>query len=908
MDLRKELLNELEKRTGNNEIEENDLFSANSFSELLNVSRNTVSQYLNEFVKRDRVIKINSRPVYFFDKKTLESKWQLHIQKNIFDSIDELLMLREKDFEKLVGFDGSLLNIVEQCKAAISYPSGGLPILLLGATGTGKSFIASLMYEYACHNNVIKDDGKFIAVNCSEYANNPELLTANLFGHVKGAYTSADDNQEGLISLANNGVLFLDEVHCLKAECQEKLFHFMDKGIYHRVGDNEKWYKSNCRIIFATTENPQECLLKTLLRRIPITVSIPSLKDRPLLEKREIIYTMFQKESQRIKKNISISNLALQTLLDFDFVGNVGEIENSIKAVCAKVFLKRQNKDLEIHFLDLPDYFFKTMKSIQLKSYQRDNETMIPIEELHGLKSSSVGLLQFYDRIIEVYDKSMQDNEPFSQVVDRCKCLIQNFVDYLFFKQKYHATSSNEDFLLKMLDKIYSIIMNKYSLAIPNNQIKIYSKFFVEYIKNVTDATIWIAMHKEEVQRFHEVIRERFPRAYRIASEIIENISLNLEIDLDELMNVILALSLIDVDQESNDGRIGLILCHGYSTASSMSDTANHMLGQHIFDGIDMELRISSDKIVQLVDDYLKERAPIQELILLVDMGSLEEIYKKITPLSDCNIGLINNVSTALVIEVGNWIKQGKDVREIVEQISDYYKLSTNFIESKKKKDALLTICATGFGSAKKISELLIDSLPRAIDLEIIPYDYQSLVQNGKHDTIFSKYNVKLMVGTLDPNVEGIEYMGMESIMIHEEIQSLRGLIGKYLSPSELDQFNANIMKNFTLSNIVNQLTILNAEKVMNDVDEIVDELEETLFKKLSVTTKVGLYVHISCLIERLILKQEITTIVGFEDMFEQYKDEIEKIKEAFSGVETRYSVEVPESELGYILNYFKID
>ena len=94
-------------------------------------------------------------------------------------------------------------------------------------------------------------------MNCAEYANNPELLTANLFGYVKGAYTGAEENQEGLLSLANEGVLFLDEIHCLEAKCQEKLFQYMDKGIYHKVGDNEKWYRSNCRLIFATTENPQ---------------------------------------------------------------------------------------------------------------------------------------------------------------------------------------------------------------------------------------------------------------------------------------------------------------------------------------------------------------------------------------------------------------------------------------------------------------------------------------------------------------------------------------------------------------------------------------------------------------------------------------------------------------------------
>ena len=78
-------------------------------------------------------------------------------------------------------------------------------------------------------------------MNCSEYANNPELLTANLFGHVKGAFTGAEKDNEGLIALADNGVLFLDEVHELKAECQEKLFQFMDKGIYHKVANYIKF-------------------------------------------------------------------------------------------------------------------------------------------------------------------------------------------------------------------------------------------------------------------------------------------------------------------------------------------------------------------------------------------------------------------------------------------------------------------------------------------------------------------------------------------------------------------------------------------------------------------------------------------------------------------------------------------
>lgn len=230
---------------------------------------------------------------------------------------------------------------------------------------------------------------------------------------------------------------------------------------------------------------------------------------------------------------------------------------------------------------------------------------------------------------------------------------------------------------------------------------------------------------------------------------------------------------------------------------------------------------------------------------------------------------------------------------------------SFRFIEGKKKQDAILTLCATGFGAAKKISELLLHSLPRPIDLQILPCDYNSLKEHGIDDVIFSDYNVKLLIGTLNPEVEGIPYMGIESIMANEEIQVLNQLIADCLDPEDLALFGENIMKNFTLSNMVNHLTILNPEKVMDDAEEIVEELEDSFHVSLESTTKVGLYVHLSCLIERLLLKQGIEDVDGVQEFKKNNSDRFEIVRNAFSVVEMRYSVEISDPEIMYILNYF---
>ncbi|MEG2171194.1 MAG: PRD domain-containing protein, partial [Erysipelotrichaceae bacterium] len=402
------------------------------------------------------------------------------------------------------------------------------------------------------------------------------------------------------------------------------------------------------------------------------------------------------------------------------------------------------------------------------------------------------------------------------------------------------------------------------------------------------------------------MLQDKAPREFNIAKEVANNVALNLDLELDDLMFSIIVFAFISYERQCSSSSVGVILCHGYSTASSIADTANRLLGEYIFDGIDMQIDLSIDKLVMLVDEYLKRKNSIEELMLLVDMGSLEAIYKRIKPIANCNIGLMNNVSTKMALEVGSSIKQGKCILEIMEHIQKEYTLSTHYIEGKILKNAILTICATGFGAAQKISELLLNSLPYKIPLEIIPYEYQSLVENGIQDTIFNRYQVDLAIGTLDPEVNGLDFIPVEELIIYKGVGKLEQIIADYLKPNEVEKFRQNIMKNFTLSNIVNHLTILNAEKIIDDVEEIVDILEEESKIVLDATRKTGLFVHISCLIERLILKNEISEVEGMDEEIKKHQDFITIAKLAFSGVEMRYSVEVPDAEIIYILNYFQ--
>lgn len=123
------------------------------------------------------------------------------------------------------------------------YPPLGMPLLIHGASGVGKSFLAKLIYEYLKNEQIIGLE-KFYTFNCADYANNPELLSSILFGHTKGAFTGAESEKQGLLAQANNSVLFLDEVHRLSNENQEKLFQFMDTGTFRPIGEEGKMVHS----------------------------------------------------------------------------------------------------------------------------------------------------------------------------------------------------------------------------------------------------------------------------------------------------------------------------------------------------------------------------------------------------------------------------------------------------------------------------------------------------------------------------------------------------------------------------------------------------------------------------------------------------------------------------------------
>lgn len=897
-DMKEELERRIKENCTKGEFELN---TAIKLSEQLRMSRNQCAVLLNHLVKEKKVVKVGNNPKLFLSIAYLEKEKGIQCTQDSYATLAQLFSSKEakRDFAKLIGYEHSLKNTVKQCKATISYPPAGLPMMLYGPTGTGKSFIAKLTYEWAINHGVIPPEGKFITVNCSEYANNPELLTANLFGHVKGAFTGADKDNEGLISLANQGILFLDEVHELKAECQEKLFLVMDQGIYHRVGDNEKWYHSETRFIFATTEQPERVLLKTLLRRIPMTITVPSLEERGMQERIELLYALFSEEEKRLNCNIKISNKVYSALLSAKMTGNIGELKSVVQSCCINSLFHREQDNLLINLDSLPKALLDDV--YEKGTTLQESDDYIMVNALQGFYHTEKEIIHLNEELLQCYQTYLEHGKDLQQLMEQGKKIVSNYFDRLMFEKK---ASSQYEFYKRGVQHIFDLIESQYGFKITNNEMIAIACYLNEMHQESNDFWSWSLQHEEQCEDLYQLLQDEFYRSTKIALEICTYLKSYLELEMHPIMVVTFLFYVYHRSKNTRlDQKACVILAHGFSTASSIADAANRLLNDYIFDAIDMSIYVNTNTIIDKLNTYLERIGKVKEIYLLVDMGSLQEIYHGLH-VENADIGIINNISTPIALEIGNGLRQNIGMEELLKSVIEHTNYSYHIIHHKQKRPAILCSCASGMGTAIKLKGMIEESFPDKVAIEAITQNYSELLHHGTKNPLFEQYDVLCVIGTLDPNIEGMKFVGVEDLILQTTSTEFEAYFHDFMTPQQASEFSKNILKNFSLSNLMNVLTILNPNKLLEQVANAIDLLQTHLGTQFTSKTCFGLYVHVCCLIERLIISRGTDEYPDCQDFVLAHQAFIDYVKRAFQMVEEFYKVSIPDEEIRYIYHY----
>jgi two-component system response regulator PilR (NtrC family) len=233
---------------------------------------------------------------------------------------------RKFSFENIIGKSKNMQNVFELIKASAPTRS---TILLQGESGTGKELAAR-----AIHQNSDRKSLPFITVNSGSLP--PDLLESLLFGHVKGAFTGAVSQKEGLFEAAEKGTIFFDEISSLNQETQSKLLRVMQEKEFMRLGGT-KTIKVDVRVIAATNSDLEELIRQQRFRQDlfyrlnVIKIDLPPLRERkediPLLVGHFL--NVYGKENK--KEVEGVSEDVLEILVNHDWPGNIRELENLIE-------------------------------------------------------------------------------------------------------------------------------------------------------------------------------------------------------------------------------------------------------------------------------------------------------------------------------------------------------------------------------------------------------------------------------------------------------------------------------------------------------------------------------------------------------------------------------------------------
>ena len=858
-------------------------FTTSRIAQGCHVSRSLASQYLNELVRVGVAVKVNDRPVLFFHKPGLERFLQAHLARCEYDSLGQLLAEAKADevhdFDKAIGFDLSYGTCIDQLKSAIRYPPNGLPVLLAGEHGTGKQLLSELTYEFGLSCGVLPKAARYELVDCAKYDQDESSLVEDLFG---------TDGRGGAVGRAAGGVVYVKRFDHLSYPSREYLFQ--------QIREREELRSDEPvpRFLLATSRPVDSAVVKSAARCIPIVISLPRLADRGVEERTQLVMHFLRVEGRRVAADVSVSRGALRALVNAEFEDNVDGLRSCITNCCASAYASSEQGHLVIRAYNLPSEVLGSAEphsdDDQLVSgSKRDNDPFACVVSL-------------FQRFISPIQAWREGTISFGELYASAAEVMRDYGDYLDFEER--GANSRVESYERLLGPVVEEANRIYGTELTRKVAHVIAQSIYTQVRESAQLARWRMENTASIRLLLTALTQNLSDVRPVVEQIAGQAKSALGIGLDEFSMSLLYLEVNQVVSSTSRPRdyLGVIICHGYSTATSIADAVDRILHQRVFEAIDMTYEQELDDAVGQLSRLLERHSHCKAVAILVDMGSLERVSEAVGDLANCDVYIVNNVSTGLALEVGSALMAHAELDKTFESVGgDAFTPQYSLVRGTCRDGVVLFCSESGLEAADRIRRLIGDSASGELGVRLITADFGDLLRNGDHAQVFVTSRVKAIVGTMDPCITSVPFVALEDILYQGSSEVIDKVLLPSLGPEGIARFHASLLRNLTLRNVLGAITILNPEMLYFEADRAVQRLTELTGEKIDARRRIGVYVHLCGLIERLVTKNFVDTYPDIEGFAKEHPGFVDAFRMAFVDMSKRYRVEIPLSEIAYV-------
>lgn len=675
----------------------------------LKLDRANVSRDLNTLWKNGDAIKIQGKPVYYLDYSTLtqyypdcffpsvvgkdenfnnylSQKSSEHADRDENEAVDGL--------DQIIGATGSLSDAILNAKSAVSYPPYGIPCLIHGPNGVGKTSFSYHMVNYARKR---RNNPKMpvMSIYCQNYQDDPSLFMQALNGSDKKGGLKGNDS---IFKQCENGIVIFEQIQFLPYACQNALATIINGASFHNILQSAEPLTT---MIIATTDcDEKDERISSLSNAFPIHLHIKDIESRGIYEKIELILDLFRLEAKHIHKDIAVHKDIIALLTAKQFPGNLNQMRNEIQICCSKAFL--ENPDNQYRKV----YVTYQALSIDLLSQSEANSKVnsIAISLLSCIESDYV---QFSadgtSQSAAVFKNAPNkfNEHRLNQFVNELNVDVgeldnmENYVRENISVLKDCPTPQLDAIKKSINPYVYQLTLAKLSQR----------PFFAKLKKNV-QLLYGILLHiSNYLKRAHEepslssvtqsITSQIYPNEYLLAKDIYESLAAVYNFKVNEREIDFLCSYLVIATQWADHVNIAILLiCHGESVASQYVDYIRRTIeGTYFLDCIDYNETMQLNDCLELASIKANQINQGAGVLVLTDIEPLTSVGAYIQKNLHIPCRTISNVSLDMLIHfvelsmsaynnldtVSNEIKMpepsgnpiGKPVVNFIDQIKD---------------------------------------------------------------------------------------------------------------------------------------------------------------------------------------------------------------------------------------------